>query len=245
MRKILKILVYFLLLNSFILLGYLFTIQNSEVFIFENATLTKVIDGDTIETSVGNVRLLGINAPEKNELGYEEAKQFLKEFENKKILLVGFKNKNFDKYKRKLRYVFYKGENLNKELLRRGLAKLYYYEQDSFYEDMEKAEEYARKRGLGIWEKSDCLCAGCIELKKLEPREEYAVLCNKCNFTCNLSKWIIKDDANHKTILNFSLNFGEEKIIYFEKIWNNDKDSFYLRDKKEKLVLFYRYNNFK
>jgi endonuclease YncB( thermonuclease family) len=42
-------------------------------------TVTKIIDGDTIETSVRKrpVRIEGINTPEKGQPGYSEAKQEL------------------------------------------------------------------------------------------------------------------------------------------------------------------------
>lgn len=38
-----------------------------------SATFVSVIDGDTIETSVGTVRLIGIDTPERGECGYGEA----------------------------------------------------------------------------------------------------------------------------------------------------------------------------
>ena len=42
-------------------------------------TVTKVIDGDTIETSVRKkpIRIKGIDTPEKGKPGYDEAKRFL------------------------------------------------------------------------------------------------------------------------------------------------------------------------
>lgn len=39
----------------------------------EPATLVSIIDGDTIETSQGTVRLIGIDAPERGECGYADA----------------------------------------------------------------------------------------------------------------------------------------------------------------------------
>lgn len=39
----------------------------------ESATFVAVIDGDTIETSAGTVRLIGIDTPERGECGHDEA----------------------------------------------------------------------------------------------------------------------------------------------------------------------------
>ena len=36
-------------------------------------TIDAVVDGDTIETSAGTVRIIGIDAPERGECGYDEA----------------------------------------------------------------------------------------------------------------------------------------------------------------------------
>jgi micrococcal nuclease len=38
-----------------------------------SVTLVSVVDGDTIETSVGTVRLIGIDTPERGECGHEQA----------------------------------------------------------------------------------------------------------------------------------------------------------------------------
>ena len=44
------------------------------------AEVARVIDGDTLELSDGeSVRLIGIDAPERGEVGFEEARDFVKE----------------------------------------------------------------------------------------------------------------------------------------------------------------------
>lgn len=37
------------------------------------ATLEEIVDGDTVETSAGMVRIIGIDAPERGECGYDVA----------------------------------------------------------------------------------------------------------------------------------------------------------------------------
>ena len=110
---------------------------------------------------------------------------------------------------------------------------------------MKKAEQEARENKLGMWEDSSDICSKCIILAKLNNIDpgEYITLKNNCDFSCNLTSWIIKDDtASHKRILNFSLSSNEEiNITYSQATWNDDKDTFYLKDDKQYLVIFYRY----
>ena len=86
--KLLKILVFLLIFNTFILLGYLISeskITGNITYEKIKVNLTRAIDGDTIDTDIGKIRLLGINTPEKKNPGYEEALNFLKNYENKTI----------------------------------------------------------------------------------------------------------------------------------------------------------------
>jgi len=242
--KALKILLYLLVIFTFILTGFLFSQFTSKI-IYEReiANLTRVIDGDTIETDLEKVRLLGINSPEKNEIGYEEARLYLKQFEGKEVELIRGKE-NKDRYERLLRYLFYDNKLINEEILSLGLAHLYFYKEDEYTSRLKKAESQARKKELGIWQKSKDICSNCISLEELNYVDpgEYVLLENSCNFSCNLKAWTIKDDATHIKILDFSLASKEKrKIDYQGRIWNDDGDSFYLRDEKGFLVLFYRY----
>lgn len=243
--KTLKILVYFLIIINFVFLGFLFgRISSYTVYEYVKANLTEVTDGDTIETDLGKVRLLGINTPEKNRGGYEEAKDFLLNFRGKEIELVKLKEDK-DQYGRLLRYVFYNRENINEEILERGLAHVYIYTEDDFSSELRKAEENAREQEIGIWKKSSDKCGKCIFLKELNYVDpgEYVLLENKCDFECGLDGWSIKDDSSsHFYVLDFSISsYGEKKIDFSGRIWNDAGDTLFLRDKEENLVLFYRY----
>lgn len=216
------------------------------IFLFsqgEFAKVIKIIDGDTILTDKGKVRLAGINAPEKGEKYYNDSLNFLNSLIGKEVYMI--KNKeNKDKYGRLLRYVYYKKNLINEELLRKGLAHLYYYKYDSNYKRLKEAEEKAREEERGIWKKSEEKCSKCIKLSELNKNDpnEYVILENICDFSCDLNGWKIEDDANHIFILNLTLfPKKQEKIIFKERIWNDDKDSFFLFDKEEKLVIWYRY----
>ncbi len=72
-------------------------------------TLDWVIDGDTIETSAGKVRLIGIDTPERGQCGYEEASEGISELlaEGDPLVLVLPPGQNDeDSYGRLLRYVY-------------------------------------------------------------------------------------------------------------------------------------------
>ena len=187
--------------------------------------ITRVIDGDTFETEIGKVRLLGINTPEKNQIYFEEAKDFLQNFEGKTIAL---ENYGEDKYSRILGYAHYNKKLINLEILKNGLGSLYYYDKDKYYSDMEKAERKAREREIGIWGKSKNY--GCIELVELKWKEqercknqEKLVLNNKCKSM----QVTLKDDATHIYLVELKKGIFEKS---FSCIWNDAGDSLYLWD---------------
>jgi len=130
--------------------------------------LIRVVDGDTIEIENGiKVRLLGINTPEKGQIYYEEAKEYLKQFENESITI---ETKGVDKYGRILGHVFNEKTHLNEEIMQNGFATLYYYGEDNYYSSLKKAESKAREEEEGIWKKSPR--TGCLELLELKYEED-------------------------------------------------------------------------
>jgi len=215
------------------------TAFEEETYKKEPANVIRVIDGDTIDTDIGEIRLLGINTPEKNMEYYEEAKEFLSSIENKSIMMLR-DFEDTDRYDRKLRYVFYEDRLLNIEILEHGLGTSYLTRNLQYEDKLKKAEEFAINNGKKLWKKSDNKCAKCIELIELNPEKEYFTIKNKCDFECNLEKWTVKDEANHFFKLN-NLPPGEQET-YTSKtnIWNNDGDRLFMRDEKG-LVLFYEY----
>ncbi len=235
----LRILIFCLILINFLLIGYLIS-ENEN---YETALVLEIIDGDTIKTDIGTIRLLGINCPEKNKYYYEQSKNYLENLQNKQIKL--FKtSENKDRYNRKLRYIFFQGKNINLEIIKKGLGHTYYYDNDKFTSSLESREIIARQQERGIWKSSKNQCKNCIKLVKLNHIDpgEYLILKNFCRFDCNLSGWNIKDEANHFKILDFSLNPGEQyQVNYSGRIWNDAGDSLFLRDEKGLLVLFYEY----
>ena len=91
-------------------------------------TVTAIVDGDTIKVDVGGrvetVRYIGINTPEKGQPGYRQAVE-----ENRK--LVGWKavrletdKQKRDRYGRLLCYVWAGNRFVNRELVKRRVARV-------------------------------------------------------------------------------------------------------------------------
>ena len=152
MNKQLKILLYSLLIINIFFFGYLIT-PTGEVIKEEKtpANLTKVIDGDTIETELGTVRLVGVNTPEAGRRGSEEATQFLEQFQDEEIYLIKTVE-DTGQYGRLLRYVYVDGTFVNAELVAEGYATARIFDPDDRYSQiLVQLEQYAKMRELGLW----------------------------------------------------------------------------------------------
>lgn len=245
-----RILVFFLVIFALSIFSIIYPNLTGNAikqeYLNETAILARVIDGDTIELDSGeHVRLLGINTPEKKMPFSSEAANFLRQFENKTIILQR-DYEDIDKYKRKLRYIFYEDNFINLEILKNGFANTYYLSGLKYEKELVQAENQAKIQEIGIWTKSQEVCAiqNCIVLKELNYTEEFFTIENTCSFECDLDGWFVKD-AGRNTFYLSNLNSGEQKTYSSEnkEIWNNDGDRFFMFDKNGYLALFYEYNS--
>ncbi|ARF16554.1 thermonuclease family protein [Sporosarcina ureae] len=130
--------------------------------------LVKTIDGDTIkimyEGKEENVRYLLIDTPETNHprLGKQpygqQAKVRNQELLQKGQLEIEFDvGEKYDKYGRLLAYIYIDGKSVQEQLLKEGLARVaYVYPPNTRHLDaFEKAEQQAKKSGIGIWTLED------------------------------------------------------------------------------------------
>jgi len=216
------------------------SLKNPEAFLIENASVIRIIDGDTIETDNGTIRFLGINTPEKNKPYYQEAKDFLYLLENKTIQMIR-DSEDLDKYQRKLRYVFYNNELINIKILENGLGTSFMTENLRYEKKLKKAEDYARKNKKALWKESNDVCEKCIELQELDFEQEFFIIKNNCNFECDLSEWFVKDNANHFFKLEKLKANQIKKYESKQNVWNNLGDRFFMRDGQGGLVIFYEY----
>ena len=85
----------------------------------------QVVDGDTFIISSGEyVRLIGVDAPEKDKEGYHEAADFLRQFEGKSVALES-EGADRDRYGRLLRHAYVGNVSLSVALLEKGNAAIY------------------------------------------------------------------------------------------------------------------------
>ena len=204
---------------------------------FESHFVVRVLDGDTVQLSGGEkVRFLGINTPETGYNYSAEAKELLvNKILNQTVLIETLAK---DRYGRILGYVYFNKELINKELISEGLAHSYYYGKDKHYKEIMRAEDSARKKGIGIWKESrnkNCLEVVEFDYLDLEVKDyEKLNLKNNCSFKLDL---IIKDDATHI----YEKTIKHELNLTFKDIFNDGGDSLYIWD-SDGLMFFERYN---
>lgn len=101
----------------------------------ENAQTTNAVDGDTIDTAIGRVRVIGIDTPEVGEPCYAEAKERTRQLVvgGEVEILIRANSEDVDRYGRKLRTVIIRGVgDLGEILIREGLANARYDSYDGY-----------------------------------------------------------------------------------------------------------------
>jgi len=125
-----------------------------EVKVVESAVVERVIDGDTILLeNRERVRLIGIDAPEKGETCWQEAKNRLQTLVLGKRVFLAKDVSGRDRYGRLVRFVYLEGLFVNLALVEEGFALAFEFEPDtSFREDFLKAELRAGQGNGCLWE---------------------------------------------------------------------------------------------
>lgn len=231
------------------------------------STVSRVIDGDTIQLANGDIiRLIGIDAPDKDQPYYKEVNDQLKKLEGKIIRMEKDKT-NKDRYGRYLRYIFLDGHFVNLEILQNGLAYVYIVSPDKKYEkELLEAETLARTNGVGIWRRSEY--SDCVNLDSLHYNakgeddknlsDEFFVIKNSCAEDIIAKSWSVRNTFRVFGIPEFSMRAaskikvisgsgrnsdGEIFLSSDRPIWNNKGDVMYLRDENGGVILSKSYKN--
>ncbi|MGI8650179.1 MAG: thermonuclease family protein [Rubrobacter sp.] len=135
------------------------------------ATVTRVVDGDTIEVSpqvdgIEDVRLIGIDTPEPYASGSpeplsREASDFTRDNLEGEEVSLEFDEETTDDYGRLLAYVYTGSEMFNERIISEGYAQVATFPPNTRYlSRFEAAQEEAQGAGRGIWglpEEEACL----------------------------------------------------------------------------------------
>ncbi|MDQ4072557.1 MAG: thermonuclease family protein, partial [Actinomycetota bacterium] len=115
--------------------------------------MTRVIDGDTVEMErLGEVRLIGVDAPEEGRCSEGEATRFTRDRLEGEVVQYELGVERDDRYDRTLAYLTREGQMHNEALLGEGLAKvLTIPPNDKYAERFQEAEREARTTDVGVW----------------------------------------------------------------------------------------------
>ena len=117
----------------------------------EKLVIKKVVDGDTVhlyhDDTIYKVRLIEIDTPERNQPFGKDSTDYLKRLLNEGKVDVEISGT--DRYGRKLGRLYWKGRDINQEMVTAGYAWVYddYVTDKSFYENQSKARELRK----GLW----------------------------------------------------------------------------------------------
>ncbi len=122
----------------------------------ELASVTRIVDGDTIEVSMNDVtyrvRYIGINTPEVGQPCADEATAFNTLLVSNQVVRMVKDVSETDRFGRLLRYVYVGDLFVNAELVAQGYAQAATYPPDVAYAALfVQLEAEARAAGRGCW----------------------------------------------------------------------------------------------
>jgi micrococcal nuclease len=132
-----------------------------EVLTGEKASVTRIVDGDTIEVELDGrsyrVRYIGMDAPERGDPFFDEATESNRRLVEDQIVILVKDVSETDRYGRLLRYVYLEdGTMVNAELVRLGFAQIATFPPDVTHQELFlQLQQEAREAGRGLWGQAD------------------------------------------------------------------------------------------
>lgn len=231
------------------------------------ATVTTVIDGDTIRLEDGRtVRYLGVNTPEYGQPFYEEAKRFNEQLVAAKSIRLETHGKERDRYGRVLAYVFVDNVLINAQIVAEGWGHVFLLQSLSKVNEWLPLQKNAQEQRKGMWRdgmrgplKITTVHANAKGNDRRNPNGEYLRLCNVSDQSVALQGFVVQDAARHRfTFPSGTLAPGatallvsgsgknavrrDQLVFYWGSgpIWNNDGDLASLFDPNGALVDTFR-----
>ncbi len=198
------------------------------------AHVVNVSDGDSLIVEVDGIeekiRLIGVNAPERDECFGEESAGGLRTLLDNADVSIVTDIEARDQYGRILAYVYRDNLFINEEVASQGLVLARAYEPNTtLQQQIDSAAQVARKNQTGMWAPSACGSASAnrvaiveIEANPPGPDEddlngEWVVITNTGDTPIDLSGWTLRDASSvHRYSLasGTTLDSGEELLIF-------------------------------
>lgn len=202
----------------------------------DRAAVVGVTDGDTLTVDLAgreeDVRLIGINTPERGECFADDATAALGDLLAGREVRLLADVSDRDQYDRLLRYVFVDDTFVNEAMVRGGYALAYRYEPDvARADELDAAQADAEEAGRGLWAPDACGrvddAAGSLVIgdlvadppgdDTLDANAEYVVVRNDGDAAVDLTGWGVKDEsASHRFAFpsGFSLAAGASVTVH-------------------------------
>ncbi len=193
------------------------TEPTAPVFGGERATVTEVVDGDTLEVRLGDdrverVRLVGINTPEDGECLADVAARRLEALVGGRRVRMVRDESDRDQYGRLLRHVLVDGRSAGEVLVGEGLAFSRAYPPDTGQQAaLDAAQARAQAAELGLWAPDSCgpvttasIAVGRVRTdppgdESQTPNEEWIEVVNTGARPVDLTGWGVQDEsASHR-----------------------------------------------
>ncbi len=180
----------------------------------ESVEVVEIVDGDTIalriDGTVEQVRLIGINTPERGECFATEATAALAALVSGRSIRLETDKSDRDQYGRLLRYVWADDLLTNEELVLGGYAIARRYEPDTaMAERFESAQRKARDNASGLWAPDACGAPAedtdvrIVDIVYDAPGDdsqnlngEWVVIQNDGANPLDMTSWVLKDESS-------------------------------------------------
>lgn len=200
----------------------------------QEAFVVHVDDGDSIIVEIDGrderVRLIGINAPERDECLGDESRQMLANHIESTTVLLESDVEDADQFDRLLRYVWLDGVLINELMAERGLVVAREYEPNITRQAaLAAAQESAKDANVGLWAAEACGAASGVTIRVLaiqadpDGRDdenlngEFVIFENKSASDADLSGFVLRDgsSSNRYTIPDGFTVPGNGRFVVF------------------------------